>query len=295
MSILVIGACNIDIIGKSNEKLINSESNIGEVSISLGGVAKNIANNLYNLGANVSFLTLIGSDNFANMQKMELDKIGIDYLSSIKRNVTSSVYLAVHDSNADLNVGINDMKNIEALTPKDFIELDAYIELFDHLVFDTNLSEETLTYLIDKYKHKKIYVDGVSQSKVKRIAKVIQHIDLLKINQYELNAILKIDNCDIILGIKQLLNLGLKNCIVSHSDEPITYNINNQIYQSNTNKKENIVSTMGAGDALFSGTIYYLVNGKNMHDAVNFGKIVADKTLEVYEACNKNIKKLIDL
>jgi sugar/nucleoside kinase (ribokinase family) len=52
---------------------------------------------------------------------------------------------------------------------------------------------------------------------------------------------------------------------------------------------------MGAGDALFSGTIYYLVEGRNMHDAVNFGKIVADKTLEVYEACNKDIKKLINL
>jgi|AntAceMinimDraft_18_1070375.scaffolds.fasta_scaffold00195_11 pseudouridine kinase len=295
MSLLVIGACNIDIIGKSHKKLINSESNIGKVSISLGGVAKNIANNLYNLGADVSFLTLLGNDNFADMQRSELDKIGIDYHNSLLRDVTSSTYLAVHDFNADLNVGINDMKNIEALTPNDFYELDSVIESFDTLVFDTNLSEETLIYLIGKYKHKTIYVDGVSQSKVVRIAKVIKHIDLLKINQYELNSILKIENCDIISGVKQLLNLGLKSCIVSHSDEPITYNIQDNIYQSDIHEIKNILSTMGAGDALFSGTIYYLVKGKNMHDAVNFGKIVADKTLEVYEACNKDIKKLINL
>ena len=295
MSLLVIGACNIDIIGKSHKKLINSESNIGEVSISLGGVAKNIANNLYNLGADVSFLTLLGSDNFADMQRSELDKIGIDYSNSIERDVTSSTYLAVHDKNADLNVAINDMKNIEEITPEDFNDLDKVIENFEGLVFDTNLSEKTLCYLIEKYKHKKIYVDGVSQSKVVRIAKVVKYIDLLKINQYELNALLKIDNCDIICGVKQLLDLGLKNCIVSHSDEPITYNVNKEIYQSETRKKENILSTMGAGDALISGTIYYLVDGRNMHDAVNFGKIVAEKTLEVYEACNKDIKKLINL
>jgi pseudouridine kinase len=187
------------------------------------------------------------------------------------------------------------MKNIEEITPEDFNDLDKVIENFEGLVFDTNLSEKTLCYLIEKYKHKKIYVDGVSQSKVVRIAKVVKYIDLLKINQYELNALLKIDNCDIICGVKQLLDLGLKNCIVSHSDEPITYNVNKEIYQSETRKKENILSTMGAGDALISGTIYYLVDGRNMHDAVNFGKIVAEKTLEVYEACNKDIKKLINL
>ncbi|MBI9008730.1 MAG: carbohydrate kinase family protein [Tenericutes bacterium] len=295
MTVLVIGACNIDIIGKSHETLLNSESNIGEVSISLGGVAKNMATNLFYLGADVSFLTLIGSDNFAKMQKSELDMIGIDYSHSLKRDVTSSTYLAVHDKNADLNVAINDMKNIEGLLPEDFSPLEEVIESFDALVFDTNLSEVTLCYLIERYKHKKIYVDGVSQSKVIRLRKVLPYIDLLKINQYELNALLKIDNCDIIFGVKQLLDKGLKNCIVSHSDEPITYNLNKEIYQSETNKKENILSTMGAGDALISGAIYYLVQGKNMREAVNFGKVVADKTLEVYEACNKDIKKLIHL
>ncbi len=295
MKILLIGACNIDIIGTSNQNLILNESNIGEVKISLGGVAKNIATNLYNLGADVSFLTLIGADYFSDLQKQELKEIGLDFSKSFFKNTLSSTYLAVHDQNGDLNVAVNDMRAFEDIQKEEFNSLDEYIETFDVLAFDTNLNENTLSYLIEKYKNKTIYVDGVSQTKVVRIQKVLEHIDLLKINKYELFALLNVDKCDIIVGVKQLNKLGLKNCLVSSSKDPITYNIDRSIYQSITHKTKSIKSTMGAGDALFSGTIFYLNNGKNMHEAVNFGKIVASKTLEVFEACNKDIKALIDL
>jgi len=295
MKILVLGACNIDIIGTAKQSLLDSESNLGNINIAVGGVAKNIANNLYNLGANVSFLTLIGKDAFSIKQVQELDNIGIDYHNSIVKDVKSSIYLAVHDAQGDLNVAINDMFDFEDLKPEDFEQLDEYIKTFDVLVFDTNMSCEMLTYLITKYQDKIIYVDGVSQTKVVRLKKVIKYIDLLKINQYELNSLQTNKNYDIIIGVRELLKQGLKTCIVSHSDLPITYNIKDEIFSSETQKAKNIKSTMGAGDALFSGIIFYLTEEYNLHEAVNFGKIVASKTLEVYEACNKEIRKLINL
>lgn len=60
-----------------------------------------------------------------------------------------------------------------------------------------------MNYLITRYKNKTIYVDGVSQTKVLRIKKVLSYIDLLKINDYELNALANINNCDIIKDIKK--------------------------------------------------------------------------------------------
>ena len=89
--------------------------------------------------------------------------------------------------------------------------------------------------------------------------------------------------------------MGVKNCLISSSDQPITYNIDQDIYQSVTHKSNHIISTLGAGDALFAGVIVELLNNKTMHEAVNFGKIVASKTLEVSEACNKEIEELISL
>jgi len=294
MKMLVIGACNIDLIGISKNELIPHESNIGEIRIALGGVAKNIATDLFYLGADVAFVTLIGEDYFAGLQKKELEELGIEFSRSFFKKTLSSTYLAVHDHDGDMSVAINDMRAFEKLTAKDFEEIEAYIETFDILVMDTNLNQTALEYLIRRFSEKIIYVDGVSQTKVSRIKNVLQHIDLLKLNKYELNSLLEATNCDIIQGVKRLNGLGLKNCLVSSANEPITYNIDTNIYQSITHKNSNIRSTMGAGDALFAGVIYALTRNKNMHEAVNFGKIVASKTLEVYEASNKEIKELID-
>lgn len=295
MKTLVIGATNIDIIGLSKKDIIEKESNIGNISISLGGVAKNIATNLLNLGEDVAFLTLIGSDFFSDLERLEFKKLGIDISYSIEKNIKSNIYLAVHDKYGDLITGINDMSSFESLNISDFYPLDEYINTFDVLVFDTNLNEKTLNYLITRYKNKTIYVDGVSQTKVLRIKKVLSYIDLLKINDYELNALANINNCDIIKDIKKILDLGVKNCIISTSNKPIVYNDGNVIYQSEVKEVKDIKSTMGAGDALLAGIIFYLNNNKNIHEAINFGKLVASKTLEVYESCNNLIKMLIDL
>jgi pseudouridine kinase len=295
MRVLVIGACNIDVIGTSKNPIKKSESNIGDINIAVGGVAKNIATNLQYLKADVCFLTAIGNDDFASMQINHLQNLGLDFSESFRKDAKSSIYLAIHDDLGELETAVNDMNTFQNLTIEDFETKHEYIEQFDALVFDTNLNEETLTYLIKKYKNKKIFVDGVSQSKVGRIKNVMEYIDLLKINQFELYALLNLPLCDIIVGVREITKLGVKNCVVSSQKEPITYNIDNSVYQSITHKTKDIKSTIGAGDALFSGIILYLLNNKNMHEAVNFGKIVASKTLEVYEANNKEIVELIDL
>lgn len=291
--VLVIGAINIDIIGTSDSKIIWNESNLGNTTISLGGVAKNIVTNLKYLKANVSFLTLIGSDDFSKIQIDFLKKSGIDYYQSFQKDVISSSYLALHDESGDLVTAINSMKSFEELSVDEFKSKHKFIDLFDVLVLDTNLSAQVLEYLISTYKNKLICVDGVSQSKVRRIEKVIKYIDLLKINNYELNALVKKDNCDIIEGVQELHNQGLTSCVISAGDKDILYNVGTEIFRSHIESVKDITSTMGAGDALFSGIIYKLVHDESIHEAIEFGKRVATETLKVREANNIDIGKLI--
>ena len=187
------------------------------------------------------------------------------------------------------------MGNIEILNPEYLNSISDYIESFDTLVIDCNLSFESLEFLINRFNKMNIYVEGVSQSKVEKIKPFLKNIDLLKINNLELNTLLNKDNCDIIKSVKELIEYGLKAVIVSSSDEPITYNINEDVFQSSVEEPEKIVSTVGAGDALFSGIIKALNHGYNMHDAINYAKKVAAKTLESESACNKDISIFKDL
>ena len=295
MKLLVIGACNIDIVGISEKPLKAHDSNIGHVRLSLGGVATNLATNLYRLGQPMAFVTLIGTDALANFQKDALDHIGFDYSHSFKKTVASSLYLAIHDTDKDLATAINDMHPFETLTVADFQPLHDYIETFDALVMDTNLAKDTLEYLIHTFRNKRIYVDGVSQQKVKRIEAVLADIDLLKINQYELNSLLNTKNCDIITGVGQLLESGLKQVLVSSSDGPIIYNLGKAIQTTLPMEKTQIQSTIGAGDALFAGTVYQLMQNAPMTQAVDFGKRAAAMTLDIEEACHPGLGTLNNL
>ena len=64
--IYVVGGANIDIQGYSNKPLMFQDSNVGKVSYSYGGVARNIAENLALLNDDVCFVSAIGQDMFGS-------------------------------------------------------------------------------------------------------------------------------------------------------------------------------------------------------------------------------------
>ena len=79
-TLLLIGGSNIDYIATSKDKLIKKVSNIGTVSISFGGVMRNIAENLARLGNKIDFLTAIGDDANGKAMKDDLESLGINVI-----------------------------------------------------------------------------------------------------------------------------------------------------------------------------------------------------------------------
>ena len=57
-----IGGANMDIHGKGDRKLIMRDSNPGSLHTSLGGVCRNICENLALLGTDVKLVTVVGDD-----------------------------------------------------------------------------------------------------------------------------------------------------------------------------------------------------------------------------------------
>ena len=57
---VIVGGVNVDIGGHSFAPLVDSDSNPGRVSMSLGGVGRNIAHNASLLGVDVRLLTAYG-------------------------------------------------------------------------------------------------------------------------------------------------------------------------------------------------------------------------------------------
>ncbi|MCK7485277.1 MAG: PfkB family carbohydrate kinase [Bacillus subtilis] len=284
--ILVVGATVVDISGVGAGLVRPGDSNPGVVGLSVGGVAKNIAENLTRLGLDVQLLTFFGNDLFSGLIKSHLEQAGVRCPMSVSLPGPSGKYVAIHAHDGVLTAAVNDFRVMEALEPADFDRFAAYIEGFDILVLDANLPASVLDHLTSAYRHKRIVVDGVSRAKVVRIRPFLDRIWLLKVNRGELSELLGHDAVDIIYGVKDLVALGIRTVVVTNGADPITYNIDRRIYQTAIFETKNPVSSSGCGDALVAGTVYGLVKGLSMHEAVNCGKKAASYTMEVAEPCH---------
>ena len=62
-----IGGTTIDLVGRPYQKLNLYDSNPGQVKLSLGGVARNIAENAVKMNAEVYLMSLFGKDAFGSI------------------------------------------------------------------------------------------------------------------------------------------------------------------------------------------------------------------------------------
>jgi pseudouridine kinase len=288
--ILVIGSANVDLIGVGNQTLIPHDSNIGRIDLMVGGVGKNIAENLKLLQSDVHFLTFLGNDAFAKIVTDHLDRLGLEYGRSLWLDRPSGKYLAIHDPNGSLASAVNDTSLMDEIPLSEMEARTEYIAGFDTLVIDTNLPVPILDWLFSRFSDRRIVVDGVCRAKVLRIASHLGKISLLKVNRNELEALLGKPVDDIILSVRDLVVQGMKQIIVTNGSEPITYNIDRRIYQTAIFEAKTIRSSVGCGDAFLAATVYGLDRGFNMHEAVNLGKKAAALTMEVYTPVNPAIQ-----
>ena len=118
-SILVIGACNLDLQGIPNENLKFHDSNIGKINVGLGGVGRNIAVNLKKLMSNVNFITVLGENFYSNkiLDDLNIKRINTSDILRVPDD-SISMYLSILDENGEMLAGVSDMNILRYLTPE---------------------------------------------------------------------------------------------------------------------------------------------------------------------------------
>lgn len=292
--VLVVGASNVDYVALSNNKLIRKDSNIGKLNITFGGVGRNIVENLAILEDDVSFITFLGNDSFGKELRKDLESINVKVYSPNKKERTSS-YLAVLDSNGDMDVAICDTEIIDKSTVEDIKPFDDVISEFTSIVLDANINDKIIDHIFKEYSDKKILVEAVSANKVKRYEKYLDKIYLFKSNVLEAKHLLNLYDAEPMLLAKRLMERGVKNVVITDGGKPVIIGENNEVVFVTPKPIEKIISASGAGDSLFAGLIHGLINGASLVESVAFGIKVSQMTLMVEESVNKDIKKIKDL
>ncbi|WP_406241749.1 PfkB family carbohydrate kinase [Tissierella carlieri] len=114
----VIGGANIDIIGTPYYNLTPNDSNPGRTTLTLGGVARNIAENLSRLGVNIEFITVLGNDSYSREIEHSCQELNISLEhSQIMPNERTSTYICINNELGEMQVAISDMEIYKYITP----------------------------------------------------------------------------------------------------------------------------------------------------------------------------------
>ena len=287
--ILVIGGSNIDIQGFPKEKLIQRDSNIGTVKMSLGGVGRNIAENCARLGVPTRLMSVIGDDPYGQKILKEAQAIGLNMQDTVVLSGEStSTYLSILDETHDMAMAINHMDSIEKLTVDHIRAKRSIIEHAQLVVLDTNLSQAVLDHLLTQYPKTKFFVDTVSTKKALKIKDHLKHIHTLKPNRME---------AEVLTGSNEktpLLELGsqlkCKRSFISLGSQGV------QVFEGKTHlhfptKPIEVVNATGAGDAFMAGLVYAYLKGYDIKETCLTAMSASRLALSHPDTINPNLNE----
>jgi len=276
--VCVIGGSNIDLQGSSNNPLLLNDSNPGEISMSSGGVGRNIAENISRLSIPTKIFSYVGSDALGNFLIESTQKANVD-TSYINRHPTlpTSQYLSVLDDKNDMLVSISDMRIINEMTVDHIKSNSSTLNQSLVIVIDTNIPIDVIEYVTEEFSHIPLFLDTVSIAKASKIIHLIGKFHTVKPNRLESELITGVkisDEPSMLKAAKNLFARGCKQIFITLGEEGVFY-YDGKDYGKYTQEKIDVVSANGAGDAFVAGMVYGFLKLNSIKETVKYASAAA--------------------
>ncbi len=271
--ICVVGAVNVDISGTPESTYVPGDSNPGHVRLTLGGVGRNIAENLCRLGRRVVMITALGGDANAQMVRQGCREHGIDLSHSLTvREGRTSTYLCLNDEQGEIVGAVSDMGIYEAITP-DFLRtrLDV-INRAALVVADANLTEEALSFIGENVTVP-VFADPVSTPKCRHLTGILKIAAGIKPNRPEAALMTGVDirtDDDLPAAAKVFHEMGVQNVFISLGGRGVYYD-NGEERGILPVFAGNILNTNGCGDAFLAAAADGYLMGLSVRDIARRG------------------------
>lgn len=290
--VTVIGAANIDIQGFTEEKLLRKESNPGTVKICLGGVGRNISENMVRLGVNTKLITVTGGDHNSKKLIDECIECGIDMKHClILPDENASIYLAIMSEKGDMEIALSDMRIEDRLTV-DYIKSKSHIlRNSEIIVLDACLPREVIEYILINFSEKKIMLDPVSIKKARKVKDIIGGFYTIKLNRNEaqyLSEIEIIDEKSLKDAVRYFIKKGVKRVYITLGEQGVFYG-EKDYYNKYKSSSVKVKNATGAGDAFMAGIVFGELYKGNIDDIAKFSTAVAILTLNHHDTVNPNM------
>ena len=270
---VVVGGVNVDIGGRSAGALVQADSNPGTVTVSLGGVGRNIAHNLSLMGTDVRMLTAFGQDLHGQKVASSCAELGIDVSHALRcADAATSTYLYIADPQGEIAVAISDMSICDRITPAYLAANLPLLQNAQVVVADANIPAESLAYLAQNC-HAPLFVDPVSTAKAAKLLPILSKIHTLKPNRLEaelLSGVKIISAADAEAAARALLEKGVHRVFISMGAEGVyAADENKQLWLQNLPGK--MVNTTGCGDAFMAALVWAYLEDMDLQETALAG------------------------
>jgi pseudouridine kinase len=279
----VVGAVNVDIWGRSFHPLVDRDSNPGEIRLSMGGVGRNIAHNMRLLDINVEMLTAIGGDTWGAQIEGSCHELGIGLERAVRvPDGRTSTYMFITGPDGDMSIALCDTDIARHITPA-FIEKNLdMLNRAQLVVFDGNLTEETIDCLTEKCTVP-LFVDPVSAVKAKKLIPFLGRIHTIKPNALEAMALTGEHSAD--AAAEALIYAGVKRAFVSDGANGIVAAHGLDMLRVPCCPAR-LVNATGGGDAVMAALCRSFMEGRDIVESAKYALAAGALAVECCETIN---------
>lgn len=288
--VLVVGSIMQDLIVQTEKVPSSGESVFGlSFASAPGGKGANQAVAASKAGVEVKMIGKIGNDPFGNNVINAIQNNGVD-ISSILTSSTVSTGVAVitvevkKDGNtnsicvvpgSNMDISIDEIKYLEN-----------EIKQYSAVILQLEISMEVNEYIAKLAKENDVTV-FLNPAPYKPMSKqLLSNVDFIIPNEHEASDItgIKLKETDasrdeVILMGKELLSLGVKNCIITLGKNGSVYINEDEIYFNPAIICENVVDPTAAGDTFIGYFVASYVNGLNIKECMRVASYASKITV----------------
>lgn len=294
MEMVVVGVVFLDIKGFPFFKYDAVGTNLGNVLMTHGGVARNVAENMANLGAEVEFVTMLDDDSLGREARLRLRGAGVKLTHAVSTpDKGMGMWLAVFNEKGDLAGSVSHMPDASPIERLFDEKGEEIIRSCRGVALEIDLSEkvsERVFELAERF-DKPVYAIVANMSVILRrpdfmartACVILNEIEAGRLFGREIRALSPEETLEAVSEAASAM--GIRSIVVTMGARGAVYlDTENGLRGVCPAVPCRVVDTTGAGDAFFSAVVESLARGMRLDDAVTCGARLASMTVSTSES-----------
>lgn len=291
MSIGVIGAVFVDIKGYPDHKYVPTGRNVGRVEYMHGGVARNVAEDIANIGMPCTYLGIVDDSPMGDAVIKRLNEHGVDTRYMLTVPECMGTWLAVFDEKGDLAGSISKRPNLMPILDLLNERGDEIFSQMEAVVLEVDIDYDLVARVFELAKKHGTKIYGVVSNIMiaRERMELLQDLECLICNQLEsgvffgddYNACSRDELCEILLA--QVQKTHMHSMVVTMGDQGAVFAGCDGEKCVCCAHKVVVADTTGAGDSFCAGVAVGMTAGKTVLETLEMATDIAASVIQSYD------------